>query len=242
MIKTAIQWVLSLIFNVQMYVMMALMALFFVPLAVIDRKWAFRAVRTYTNWVIWSARVIVGLKVEVRGTPPSQEALVAAKHQSFFDIIVIANAVPRPRFVMKSILRFAPILGYIGLRIGCVPVDRGRKGRAIEQMVAGVLNNPAGPGQLIIYPQGTRVPPGEKRPYKVGPAILYGKLDQPCYPVATNIGLFWPKRGIMRQRGTCVVDFLPPIQPGLEQTAFMQRLESDVETTSDALTLEARQT
>ena len=234
-----VQWILSLVFVIQMYAMMGLMALFFVPLSVIDRRWAFRAVRTYTGWVIWSARILVGLKVEVRGAAPSEEALIAAKHQSFFDIIVIANAVPRPRFVMKAILRYAPILGYFALRIGCVPVDRGKRGRAIEQMVSGVRDNPAGPGQLIIYPQGTRVPPGERRPYKVGPAILYRNLGQPCYPVATNIGLFWPKRGIMRYRGTCVVDFLEPIQPGMAQDGFMARLEKDIEARSDALCAEA---
>lgn len=234
-----IQFVLSLIFVVQMYVMMALMALFFVPLAAFDRIWAFRAVRAYTGWVIWSARVIVGLKVDLRGTPPTEEALVAAKHQSFFDIIVIANAVPRPRFVMKAILRYAPILGFIAFRIGCVPVDRGKRAKAIEQMITGVRTNPAGPGQLIIYPQGTRVPPGEKRPYKVGPAILYRELEQPCYPVATNIGLFWPKRGIMRYRGTCVVEFLDPVLPGMSQDAFMTHLETAVESRSDALAAEA---
>ena len=61
-------------FIVQMYAMMVLMALFFVPLAALDRKWAFRAVRAYTGWVIWSARVIVGLRVDVRGTPPGMLA------------------------------------------------------------------------------------------------------------------------------------------------------------------------
>jgi len=82
------------------------------------------------------------------------------------------------------------------------------------------------PGQLIIYPQGTRVAPGVKKPYKVGTAVIYAQLGQPCVPVGTNVGLFWPKRGILRH-------------PGLSNTQFMDELERAVETSSDALQREA---
>ena len=109
--RYAIQWVLSLFFIIQMYLMMALMALFFTPLAIINRRYAFTAVHTYCHWVRWSARMIVGLKSEIRGTPPTGEVLICAKHQSFFDIIMIVSAVPFPRFVMKAELNGAPLLG-----------------------------------------------------------------------------------------------------------------------------------
>ena len=95
------------------------------------------------------------------------------------------------------------------------------------------------PGQLIIYPQGTRVAPGAKRPYKVGTAVLYQQLAQACVPVAANVGVFWPKRSLYRTPGTAVVEFLPPIPPGLTNEAFMARLESDVETHSNRLMADA---
>jgi 1-acyl-sn-glycerol-3-phosphate acyltransferase len=74
---------------------------------------------------------MVGLRSEVRGTPPQGEALVAAKHHSFFDIILLFSALPRARFIMKKELKWAPILGWYALRLGCVPVDRGKRGQAI---------------------------------------------------------------------------------------------------------------
>ncbi len=233
------QWVRSLLFNAQIYVMMLLMAIVFFPFALFSRDWALRACHTWCRWVIWSARWMLGLKVEIRGTPPTEPCLIAAKHQSFFDIIVIFGAVPLGRFIMKRELLFAPILGQYALRIGCVPVDRGKRGKAIAKMVEDVNRGLRRPGQLIIYPQGTRVAPGVAKPYKIGTGILYEQLGQPCVPVATNIGLFWPKRGVLRKPGTAVVDFLDTIPPGMTKEAFIKVLEEKVETRSNALMAEA---
>lgn len=235
-----LRWIVSLVFVVQMYAMMAAMALVFTPWAVLDRRGAFFACHSYCRWVRWTARWMVGLRSEVRGTPPTGEVVIAAKHQSFFDIIVIFSAVPRGKFIMKKELKWAPILGWYALRIGCVPVDRGRRAEAIRQMMEGVRSGAQEPGQLIIYPQGTRVAPGVKAPYKVGTGLLYRQLGQPCVPVATNVGWFWPKRGIARRPGTAVVEFLDPIAPGLEIEPFMARLEAEIETVSDRLLDEAR--
>jgi 1-acyl-sn-glycerol-3-phosphate acyltransferase len=140
---------------------------------------------------------------------------------------------------MKAQLRFAPILGFYALRIGCVPVNRGKRGAAITKMMADVKSGQSRPGQLVIYPQGTRVAPGEKLPYKIGTAALYAQLGQPCVPVGTNVGVFWPKHGILRHRGTAVVDFLPAIAPGLSNAEFMAKLEEMVEGSSNALMKEA---
>ncbi len=114
---------------VQMYLAMAVLAVFYTPLAALNRDWAFRGVHTYCRWVRFTARVLVGLRSEVRGEVPQGEVLVAAKHQSFFDIIMLCSVLPRPKFIMKKELVWAPILGWYALRIGCVPVDRVSAGR-----------------------------------------------------------------------------------------------------------------
>lgn len=235
----AVQWVRSLVFIVLMYLSMAVFALVFAPWALFSRTGAYTAMHGYCAWVIWSARILCGLRSEVRGTPPAGEVVVAAKHQSFFDIILIFHAVPRGKFVMKRELIYAPFLGQYALRIGCVPVDRGKRGAAIAKMKADVEKGTAYPGQLIIYPQGTRVAPGAKKAYKVGTGLLYEQLGQPCVPVATNVGVFWPKRSLLRKPGLAVVEFLPEIAPGLSVPDFMQRLEADVEGHSNRLMAEA---
>ena len=237
--RYAVQWVLSLLFIGQMYLMMALMALFFTPPAIVSRPWAFHGVRTYCRWVRWTARWMVGLHSEVRGEVPVDEVLIASKHQSFFDIILLVSVLPRPKFIMKTELRWAPILGWYAQRIGCIPVDRGRRGAAIQQMVDGVERSIETPGQLIIYPQGTRVAPGAERAYKVGTGVLYYKLAQDCVPAATNVGVFWPRHGIYRKPGLAVVEFLPRIHAGLGQDAFMAHLEEVVEDASNRLMAEA---
>lgn len=236
---TPIRWLLSLLFIIQMYLAMAIIAVVFAPWALVSRHGARVACKTFCRWTVFSLRLLTGLKSEVRGTPPSGEALIAAKHQSFLDIILIFNAVPAGKFIMKRELMFTPFLGQYALRIGCVPVDRGKRGAAIARMKADVAAGAAEPGQLIIYPQGTRVAPGDKKPYKVGTGLLYEQLAQPCHPVATNVGVFWPKRGILRKPGLAVVEFLPPIAPGLPVPEFMAQLETQVEVRSNSLMAEA---
>ncbi len=233
------RWIRSLAFIAQMYLMMLVLAIAFGPFALISREWAFRAVHAYCNWVRMSARWMVGLRSEIRGDVPRDEVLIAAKHQSFFDIILIVSVVPRPRFIMKKELRRAPILGWYAQRIGCVPVDRGKRGRAMQQMVEGVKADRDRAGQLIIYPQGTRVAPGVHSPYKIGTGVLYDRLGQDCVPAATNVGVFWPRRGILRKPGLAVVEFLPRIPADKDVTSFMSELERTIEDASDRLMAEA---
>ncbi len=229
------RWIRSLIFVGQIYLAMAVIGLAFMPWALFSRKGAYAACKTWCRWVMWSARWMVGIHCEVRGEVPQHEALIASKHQSFLDIIMIFNALPAGKFIMKKEILYLPIIGQYAKRIGCVPVDRGKRGSAIEKMVRDVDAGRIEPGQLIIYSQGTRVAPGQRLPYKVGTAILYDQLGQPCVPVATNVGLLWPRKGIIRRPGVAVVEFLPEMKTGLSRAEFMSELEASVEGRSDAL-------
>ncbi|MEV8465700.1 lysophospholipid acyltransferase family protein [Fluviibacterium sp. DFM31] len=222
-----------------MYLMMAVLAVIYTPWALFDRRGAFAGIRAYCRYVRWTAGWMIGLKSEIRGEVPRDEVMIASKHQSFFDIIMICSVVPRPKFIMKKQLVRAPILGWYALRIGCVPVDRGKRGPAMEQMVRDVAAGRSAPGQLIIYPQGTRVAPRATMPYKIGTGVLYRKLGQPCVPAATNVGVFWPRSGVLRKPGTAVVEFLDPIPPGQEIEPFMAALEEVVEARSRQLMVEA---
>lgn len=235
----AIRWVMSLIFVVQNALAMLVLGLAFAPYALVSKRGALKACKTYCAWVFWTARWMVGIRYEVRGAAPTGEVIIAAKHQSFLDIMLIFYHVPWAKFIMKRELLWTPIIGLYAKRLGCIPVNRGKKGVAIAKMVKDVAKEFADPGQLIIYPQGTRVPAGEYKPYKVGTAVLYEGLNQPCVPVATNVGLFWPKGTIMRYPGTAVVEFLEPIAPGEPRDAFMAQLENVVERRSNALMAEA---
>ncbi len=231
----AIQWVRSLVFTILMYVWMLFLGLLFAPYALVTKRGALQACKLYARSTIWLARWMVGIRSEVRGPVPTGEVMIAAKHQSFFDILIIFDAVPHAKFIMKRELLWTPIIGIYAKRLGCIPVDRGRKGAAIAKMVKDVAREFSEPGQLVIYPQGTRVAPGAKKPYKVGTAVLYEGLENPCVPAATNVGVFWPRTGILRKPGHAIVEFLEPIAPGVRKNDFMARLEDMVETRSNEL-------
>ncbi|MBK5934825.1 1-acyl-sn-glycerol-3-phosphate acyltransferase [Rhodovulum imhoffii] len=235
----ALQWLRSLLFVGQMYLAMPVFGLVLAPYVLLRRDGVFHAVHIYCHWVRWTARWMVGLRSEVRGTPPAGEVLIASKHQSFFDIILLVSVTPHPRFIMKQSLKWAPVLGWYAMRLGCVPVDRGKRGAAIAEMVKRVAEGQERPGQLIIYPQGTRVAPGVQRPYKIGTGVLYAQFGQDCLPAATNVGVFWPRTGIYRKPGLAVVEFLPVIPAGKPVDTFMSELEEAVESASNRLMAEA---
>lgn len=229
-----LQWVRSIFFIVQMYFVMATMALCFVPMSMVANKWVYIAIRTYCRYVRWSAHCMIGLRSEVIGEIPSGEVLICAKHQSFFDILILCSVLPKPRFVMKRELSKTPIVSFFARKIDCISVDRGKKGVAIAQLKKGVRNTTASK-QLVIYPQGTRVAPGVKKPYKIGAGVIYSIIGLPCIPTATNVGLFWPRRAIFRKSGKAIVEFLPKIDPGLPSEEFLKKVEQIIEENSKRL-------
>ena len=237
--KYALQWIRSLVFTAQMYLVLFILAVGFAPLALVWKGASFYWMKRFCHWSRFTARHIIGLETEIRGEVPTGAVLIGAKHQSFLDSITLLSALDAPRFIMKKELTWIPILGWHGINMGCIPVDRGKRGKAISKLMADVKAGQAKPGQLIIYPQGTRVAPGVNLPYKMGTALLYSQLGQDCIPVATNVGVFWPRSGVYRKPGIAVIEFLPAIKPGLSNAAFMAELETRVEAASTRLMIEA---
>ncbi|WP_366935282.1 lysophospholipid acyltransferase family protein [Amaricoccus sp.] len=228
----------SVLFDLCLYGLMLVMGVLFAPMAAWSAEGALRACKIYARTVLRLLAAICGLRTEVRGPVPEGDVVVASKHQSFLDILILVAALPRPRFIMKQELRWAPILGLYAMRIGSTPVNRGARSKAMKDMVAHAGKDEAA-GQLVIYPQGTRVLPGAKLPYKFGAGVLYDRLGVPCVPAATNVGVFWSRRSPLRKPGLAVVEFLPTIPPGLPVAEFMARIEPLVETESNRLMREA---
>lgn len=227
------------VFIVFMYALMAVMGLLCAPAVLLaPRRAAIWSCRTYCRIILAAARPLCGLRWEVRGPVPRGEALIAAKHQSFLDIIILVRVLDAPRFVMKKSLVWAPVLGWYARALGCVAVDRAAGGAAVRAMLRKTAAD-GRPGQLIIYPQGTRVAPGARVSYKVGVAALQSALEQPLTLVATNAGVFWPRQGLARRPGTAVIEFLGEVPAGLPRAETMARMETAIETASARLLDEA---
>jgi len=224
----------SLIFTAAMYIALLVMGVAGAIPAMLSKDWAYWFMSRYCHVVFWLMRTIVGLKVEIRGQVPQGECIVAAKHQSFLDIIILMGTLPRPKFVMKKSVKWTPIVGFYAMQIGCAPVDRQSRG-AMGAMLENVAEERADPGQIVIYPQGTRVAPGVVARYKRGAAALYQSFALPCVPAATNAGVFWGRNSLLRKPGVAVVEFLPEIPVGLDPAAFITQLEAEIEPASDRL-------
>jgi 1-acyl-sn-glycerol-3-phosphate acyltransferase len=117
-------------------------------------------------------------------------------------------------------------------------IDRSGYAKTLRKLVQDARKVTADGRAVVIFPEGTRVDPGKKLPYRPGIAALYNDLDLPVTPVVHNSGLCWPKQSFRKYAGTIVLRFLPPIEPGLERQAFMARLEGEMEQAADELMAE----
>lgn len=229
----------SVLFDILIYGWMLILGTIALPYALISRDHTYGVMKLYAASVLFLARWLLGIRWEVRGEVPKGEVLIASKHQSFLDIMIHFHVLPRAQFIMKQELRYIPIFGFYTLRIGTTPVARGKRGAAVKDMVSHVEKERDGAKQLVIYPQGTRVAPGAVLPYKVGAGVIYKRMGLPCIPAATNVGVFWGRRALIKRPGLAVVEYLDTVAPGLEVEEFMSQIETTVEAASNALMSEA---
>ena len=229
----------SILFDAIMYLSIVAFGIVFAPAALWSREGAYSAIHSFCRWMFWLLRVLCGIRVEVRGEIPQGEVIVCSKHQSFLDIMIHAYHLPRVKFIMKNELKWAPFLGVYAMRIGSAPVRRGKKSAAMKAMVDKVTAESADKGQLVIYPQGTRVLPGAKLGYRIGAGVLYSRMGLQCVPAATNVGVLWARRSWFRRPGLAVVEYLPAIPAGLSIEDFMAKIEQIVEGNSNRLMREA---
>lgn len=182
-------------------------------------------------------RWTLGLRfvVEGRAHLPDGPVIIAAKHQSAWETIAFNAVFHQPAFVLKRELFRIPGIGWWLWRAGNIGIDRRAGAAALKTAVRGARARLGEGRAVVIFPEGTRTVPGERRRYQPGVAAIYADSDAPILPVAHNAGLFWPARGLPRRGGVITVSILPLIPPGLERKAMMAQLETAIETRADAL-------
>jgi 1-acyl-sn-glycerol-3-phosphate acyltransferase len=194
-------------------------------------------VHFWAKVLAWLERHIVGIRFQVKGFEniPAGPCIIAAKHQSAWETCKLYLILGDPAVVLKEELTRLPIMKWYAIKTGMIPIDRGARVKALTLMRAAALKAAADGRKIVIFPQGTRLAPGEKKPYKSGVAALYRELQLPIIPMALNSGLFWPRDASRMKSGLITVEFLPPIPAGLERQDMMQRLETQLEEASDRL-------
>jgi 1-acyl-sn-glycerol-3-phosphate acyltransferase len=232
----------SLVFNVLFYLNLTLFLVLGAGFFFTPRKWSIRALLTWARSSLWLLQVICNIKMEVRGHEhiPHGPALVAGKHQSFWETFAILPLFDDPCFVLKKQLTYIPFFGWFCLKFKMIAVDRSAGSTALRDLVARAKEEVIKPRQIIVMPEGTRRGPDDPPDYKPGVAALYTQLDVPCVPFGLNSGLFWPRRKFLRLPGTIIVEFCPAIPAGLPRKEFQARLQNAIEESSSKLIAEAR--
>jgi 1-acyl-sn-glycerol-3-phosphate acyltransferase len=230
----------SLIFNALFYVNITIRMIVALPTILLPYSFLHGVLRRYASSTLWFLRVVCGTKVEWRGREklPAGPCIVACKHQSLWETFALFMLLPDPTYVLKRELMWLPLFGWLATKARMIPIDRGSHTKALASMTAAARREAARGRQIVIFPEGTRRPPGAKPRYLPGVAFLYAELGLPCVPIALNSGLFWPRRSLRRHPGTVLVEVLDPIPPGLEKREFLMRLQNATEQATARLVAE----
>jgi 1-acyl-sn-glycerol-3-phosphate acyltransferase len=237
-------WARALAFNFAFVSWTAILGTAGLPFLFTPRAVTMRFGRFWAASVLGLLRLIVGLGHEVRGLDrvPRSGCIIAMKHQSAWDALVLPVVLGDPAVVVKRELLLLPFYGWYAARAGSIAVDRKAGAGALRRMLARARPVAAAGRPIVIFPEGTRVAPGERRAYQPGVAALYQALALPLVPAAVNSGLYWGRRSFVKRKGRIVLEFLEPIPPGRTRPRLMAELERRIETATAALLREGQET
>lgn len=172
-------------------------------------------------------RLILGIRVRVDGQVPSGAVFFAAKHQAMFETLELQLVLGGPAMVIKRELSKIPFWGWAALQYGGIVADREASAAALRSMMRDAKALKAEGRSILIYPEGTRVAPGEQPPLQAGFAGLYRTLGLPVVPVALDTGLVWPRHGAKRP-GVVTIRIGEPIPPGLPRADIEERVHAAI--------------
>ena len=227
----------SILFVTVLYGLMPIMGILGAPLLLGPRSWARGYFRVYLAIIFGWARLVMGIRYQVRGEAhlPQGGALIASKHHSMFETLAFWAILPDPAIILKKSLAYLPFFGWFAMKLGNIAIDRKGGAKTLRKMLRDARQKAEEGRQVLIFPEGTRVAPGERPDFKPGIVGLYQSMGVPCVPVALNSGLCWPAHGPWRRPGLITVEFLEPIPPGLDKQTFLEELHKRINAASDAL-------
>jgi 1-acyl-sn-glycerol-3-phosphate acyltransferase len=206
----------SLIFQAWFFVsVMVFASLVFLswPFPYAVRYWLTRG---WARGMLWAGRFFCGLDYTVEGLEnlPDRPAVVLAKHSTVFEAYALIACLPRQTWVAKRELSWIPIFGWGFAALKPITIDRSAGGSAVSQVISQGKARLAEGIWVTVFPEGTRMPPGQTRRYGISGAALAREAHCPIVPVAHNAGEFWPRRSMIKRPGRIRVCIGPPIEPG----------------------------
>ena len=183
-------------------------------------------------WTSFCLKIFLSTKILIKGKEniiSNKKFFIAASHQSMFETFFLQTIYNSPVFILKKELLLIPIFGWYLKKIGSISIKRNKITKDnlgfFEEITSQIKNSER---PVIIFPQGTRVLPNERTPFKKGVARIYEELKIACQPIAINSGYVWPKKGSKQAKKTITVSILKPIEYGLSKDEFLKTIEKNI--------------
>ena len=222
----------NLLFSIFFFVGINIILIVFLPALILPRKITLLGGKLMGYWAGFCLKIFLSVKIIIKGKEnimTDQKFFIAASHQSMFETFYLQTVFNSPVFVLKKELLQIPIFGWYLKKIGSISINRNKVSKdnlGFFEDISKTVKNSDRP--LIIFPQGTRLMPDERTPFKKGVTRIYQELNIACQPVAINSGYVWPKKGLKNSHKTITVSILNPINAGMEKENFQKNLESKI--------------
>jgi 1-acyl-sn-glycerol-3-phosphate acyltransferase len=229
----------NFLFSLFFFIGIIFISLIFLPTIFLPKKIVLFGGRIMGYWTSFCLQFFLSTKIVIKGKENiinNRKFFIAASHQSMFETFFLQTIFNSPVFILKKELLMIPIFGWYLKKIGSISIKRNKitkENLGFFDDISKQINSSERP--LIIFPQGTRLPPEERTHFKKGSSRIYEKLKISCQPLAINSGNTWPKKGVKKINTILTVSILEPIEPGLEKEVFLKKLENAIYTELDAL-------
>jgi len=188
----------------------------------------------WINGILQLLNLICGITYEIYGKNniPEHAVIVASKHQSTFETLLLFKLIKNSIFIHKKELFLIPIFGLYLKKSNMIAINRSEGTKALRQMLNETRKKILQGHSIIVFPEGTRTKPGDAPIYKSGIAGIYKETGAKILPVALNSGYCWPKHTFVKKSGKITIKFLEPISSGLDTPTILEKIEHAIETAS----------
>jgi len=229
----------NFLFSLFFFTGIIFISLIFLPAIFFPKRVVLFGGKMMGHWTSFCLKHFLLTKIIIKGNQKiinDRKFFIAASHQSMFETFFLQTIFDSPVFILKKELLMIPIFGWYLKKIGSISIKRSKVAKenlGFFNDISKQMNSSDRP--LIIFPQGTRLPPKERPPFKKGSSRIYEELKISCQPIAINSGNTWPKKGSKKINTILTISILDPIEPGLDKEVFLKKLESAIYSELDAL-------
>ena len=229
----------NILFSLFFFLGIILISLLFLPAIFLPKKIVLFGGKIMGYWASFCLQFFLSTKIIIKGKEniiKNKKFFIAASHQSMFETFFLQTIFNSPVFILKKELLVIPVFGWYLKKIGSISIRRNKVSKenlGFFNDISKQINSSNRP--LIIFPQGTRLPPEDRSSFKKGSARIYEELKISCQPIAINSGNTWPKKGLKKINTILTISILKPIEPGLEKEVFLKQLENTIYSELDFL-------